>query len=77
MTKQSPLFYVQCNTILFMSESRSVMSDSLWLQARILEYLTFPSPGELPDPEIEPRSPTLQADSLPTEPQGKPILFIV
>ena len=27
---------------------------------------------DLPDPGIEPRSPTLQADSLPTEPQGKP-----
>ena len=26
----------------------------------------------LPNPEIEPRSPTLQVDSLPTEPQGKP-----
>ena len=32
--------------------------------------LPFPSPGELPDPGIEPRSPTLQADSLPTEPPG-------
>ena len=29
--------------------------------------LPFPSPGDLPDPGIEPRSPTLQADSLPTE----------
>ena len=28
--------------------------------------------GNLPNPGIEPRSPTLQADSLPTEPQGKP-----
>ena len=34
----------------------------------------FPSPGDLPDPGIEPRSPALQADSLPTEPPGKPIL---
>ena len=33
----------------------------------------FPSPGDLPNPEIEPRSPTLQADSLPAEPQGKPL----
>ena len=32
----------------------------------------LPSPGELPDPEREPRSPTLQADSLPAEPPGKP-----
>ena len=30
--------------------------------------LPFPSPGDLPDPGIEPRSPALQADSLPTEP---------
>ena len=29
--------------------------------------LPFPSPGELPDPGIEPRSPTLQADTLPSE----------
>ena len=33
---------------------------------------TSPSPGDLPNPGIEPRSPTLQADSLPAEPQGKP-----
>ena len=33
--------------------------------------LPFPSPGGLPDPEIEPRSPALQADSLPTELRGK------
>ena len=34
--------------------------------------LPFPSPGDLPDPGIEPESPTLQADSLPSEPPGKP-----
>ena len=33
--------------------------------------LPFPSPEDLPDPGIEHRSPTLQADSLPAEPQGK------
>ena len=33
--------------------------------------LPFPSPGDLPDPGITPRSPTLQADSLPSEPPGK------
>ena len=32
--------------------------------------LTFPSPGDLPDPGIEPRSPALQADSLPCKPPG-------
>ena len=31
----------------------------------------FPSPGDLPSPGMEPRSPTLQVDSLPTEPPGK------
>ena len=34
--------------------------------------LPFPSPGDLPDPGIEPRSPALQADTLPSEPRGKP-----
>ena len=34
--------------------------------------LPCPPPGELPNPGIEPRSPTLQADSLPSEPPGKP-----
>ena len=33
--------------------------------------LAFPSPGDLPDPGIEPRSPALQAGSLLTEPPGK------
>ena len=39
------------------------------------EYLSgypFPSPGDLPNPGIKPRSPILQADSLPAESQGKP-----
>ena len=43
------------------------------LQARILEWVTHPSPGDLPNPGIKPRSLTLQADSLPIEPPGKPI----
>ena len=34
--------------------------------------LPFPSPGDLLDPGIEPGSPALQADSLPSEPLGKP-----
>ena len=60
------------------SGSRSVMSlcDPMGytvhgiLQARILE--PFPSSGDPPNPVIELRSPTLQADSLPAEQQGKP-----
>ena len=42
------------------------------LQARILEWIAIPFSGDLPNPGIEPRSPALQADSLPAEPQGKP-----
>ena len=33
--------------------------------------LLFPSPEDLPDPGIEPGSPTLEADTLPSEPPGK------
>ena len=35
--------------------------------------LSFPSPEDLPYPVIKPRSPALQADSLPSEPPGKPL----
>ena len=38
------------------------------LQARILEWVAFPSPGDLSDPGIELGSPALQADSLLLEP---------
>ena len=41
------------------------------LQARYWSGLPFPSPGDLADSGIEPRSPVLQADSLPSEPPGK------
>ena len=68
------------------SESRSVMSNSLrlhglqparilcpWiLQARILEWVVIFSAGDLCNPGIKPRSPALHADSLPSEPPGKP-----
>ena len=42
------------------------------LQARTLEWVDFPFSGDFPNPGIEPRSPTLQADPLPSEPPGKP-----
>ena len=34
--------------------------------------LPFPSPGDLPDPRIKPKSPELQADALASEAQGSP-----
>ena len=36
--------------------------------------LPFPSPEDLPNPGIEPGSPTLQADALPSELPGKPLI---
>ena len=38
--------------------------------------LLFPSPGDLPNPGIEPISPTLQADALTSEPPGKPVIRV-
>ena len=46
------------------------------LQVRVLECVAFPSSRDLPNPGIEPRFPTLQVDSLPAEPQGKPIYIL-
>ena len=66
----------------------SVMNDSLWphgpyptslLRPRGLSRQDYwsgfpcPLPGDLPNPGIELRSPALQADSLPSEPPGKPM----
>ena len=64
-----------------MSENRSVVSNSGnpmdstihgILQVKILEKVAFPFLGDLPNSGIEHRSPALQGDSLPSEPQGKP-----
>ena len=64
------------------SKSRSVVSNSLqphglYSPCNSLGQNTgvdsfFSSPGDLPNPGIEPRSSALQVDSLPAEPQGKP-----
>ena len=45
------------------------------LQARILEWVTIPFSRDLPNPGIEPRFFILQADSLPSEPPGKPTWY--
>ena len=47
------------------------------LQARIVEWIAFPSPEDHPDLEIEPGSLALQADSLPSELQEKFTVFLV
>ena len=43
------------------------------LQARILQWVAIPSPGDLPNPGVKPWSSALQLDSLPSEPPGKPL----
>ena len=59
--------YVACQAPLFMGFPR----QEYW------NGLPFPSPGALYNPGFEPRSPALQADSLPSELPGKPgMLFI-
>ena len=66
------------------SESCSVMSDSLpplglyspFSRPKYWSGQPFPSSGDLPNPGIEPRSPTLQTDCLSAEPPGKPKLVI-
>ena len=60
------------------AQSCSILCDSTdyavhgILQARYWSGKPFPSPGDLPNPEIEPRSPTSQADSLAAELPRKP-----
>ena len=61
------------------SESQTVMSDCRVhgiLQARILEWVVIPFYRES-SPGIEPRSSTLQANSLPAESPGKPKLVVM
>ena len=63
-----------------LSESQKVVGSnkfhglySPWITG--LEYWNgypFPSPGDLPNPGIKPKSPTFQADSLPSETQERP-----
>ena len=60
-----------CPTIFDLME----YTDHGVLQARILEWVPFPSPGDLPNWGIEPGSPTLQANSLPIETQEKPSMI--
>ena len=58
------------------TETRQASLSMEFPRQKYWSGLLFPSPGELPDPGIEPGSPSLQADSLPSEPQGKPHLNV-
>ena len=64
---------VACHGNLSMEMDMEIFSFSMEIFRQ--EYwsgLPFPSPGDLPDPGIKPKSPALQADSLPSESPGKP-----
>ena len=59
----------RCRRILYqLSHKRSL---------RIWEWVAYPFPVDLPHPGIKWGSPALQADSLPTELSGKPIMYII
>ena len=53
-------------TVAYQALSKGFSRQEYWSE------LPSPSPEDLPDPGIEARSPTLQADTLPSEPPGKP-----
>ena len=57
-----------CNTVNCSPPGSSVHGIS---QARILEWVAFPSPEDLPDPEIEPTSPALAGGFFTNEPSGE------
>ena len=90
--KPAPLFIRSHNECACMCAKSLQLCSTLWdtmdcsppdssvhgiLQARILEYLSCPPPGDLPNPGMEPGSPTLQADSLPSEPWITLIFFLI
>ena len=76
MLDQMVTVHTCCHVQLFVTPWIVALQASLVitgiLQARILEWVACPPPGDLPNPGIEPRSPALWADSLLSEPPGKP-----
>ena len=86
MRQHSPDFFVSLylNTLKRSEVAQSCLFATPWTGAHQAppslgcsrqEYwsgLPFPSPEDLPNPGMEPRSPALQADAFPSEPPGKP-----
>ena len=71
------IWQLSCRVKVKIAQSCPTLCDSIdWsMEFSRPEYWSgqpFPSPEDLPNPRIEPRTPALQADSLPAEPQGKP-----
>ena len=86
-TNQKQTHRYRKQTCSYQSESHSVVSDSLWPHGLYSLWNSrgqntgvgslIPSPGDLPNPGIEPRSPVFQADSWPAEPPGKPLVLLM
>ena len=74
------LVFVSCSVMSDSEISLTIAHQTLSMEFPRQEYwsgLLFPSPGDVPDPGIKPRSPTLQADALPSEPQMSNSMLIV
>ena len=67
VAQSRPTFFVTSQAVAHQAFLRMGFS-----RQRYWSGLTFPPSGDLPNPGIEAGSPTLQADSLPPEPPGKP-----
>ena len=67
--KVSHLCLALCDPMDYSPPHSSVLGDSPGKNTRVVCHC--PPPAELPNPEIEPRSLTMQADSLPSKPPGK------
>ena len=63
-----------CDPVIYSRPGSSVHEI---LQARILEWVAMPPPGDPPNPGIKPRSPALQAGSLPSEPPALELYILI
>ena len=73
--------YIHIHICICIERSRSVVSNSApssmgFSRQEYWSGLPFPSPVDHPNPGIKPGSPTLQADSLPSEPPGNPSVCV-
>ena len=67
----------QCISLLFPWKCKSVSHVWIFVTPWTMQSIKFPTPLDLPDPWIQPRSPALQADSLSAELSGKPFASLL
>ena len=76
MKNQSVNCLVMCDSVIPWTIACQAPLSMEFSKQEYWSGLPFPSPGNLLDPGIETESPALQADSLPSEPLGKPSVYI-